>query len=62
MNNSNASANVSNFQFFTGNRPLEALQQRGLEILIQARGAYQNLSLAGVPLRLYAVTWQLLRE
>ncbi|MEL7246641.1 MAG: DUF1822 family protein, partial [Cyanobacteria bacterium J06573_2] len=38
------------------------LQQRGLEIPVQARGAYQNLSLAGVPLRLYAVTWHLLSE
>ena len=38
------------------------LQQRGLEIPLQARGAYQDLSLAGVPLRLYAVTWHLLSE
>ncbi|MEO1377431.1 MAG: DUF1822 family protein, partial [Cyanobacteria bacterium J06635_10] len=38
------------------------LQQQGLEIPVQARGAYQNLSLAGVPLRLYAVTWHLLSE
>ena len=38
------------------------LQQRGLEIPVQARGAYQNLSLAGVPLRIYAVTWHLLSE
>ncbi|MGB6300750.1 MAG: DUF1822 family protein [Rivularia sp. (in: cyanobacteria)] len=38
------------------------LQQRGLEIPVQARGAYQDLSLAGVPLRLYAVTWHLLSE
>ena len=38
------------------------LQQRGLEIPVQARGAYQNLSLAGIPLRLYAVTWHLLSE
>ncbi len=38
------------------------LQQRGLEIPLTARGAYQNLSLAGVPLRLYAVTWHLLSE
>jgi hypothetical protein len=38
------------------------LQQKGLEIPVQARGAYQNLSLAGVPLRLYAVTWHLLSE
>ena len=38
------------------------LQQQGLEIPVQARGAYQDLSLAGVPLRLYAVTWHLLSE
>ena len=38
------------------------LQQKGLEIPVQARGAYQNLSLAGVPLRLYAVAWHLLSE
>ena len=38
------------------------LQQKGLEIPVQARGAYQDLSLAGVPLRLYAVTWHLLSE
>ena len=38
------------------------LQQQGLEIPVQARGAYQDLSLAGVPLRLYAVTWYLLSE
>ncbi|MBF2015300.1 MAG: DUF1822 family protein [Rivularia sp. T60_A2020_040] len=38
------------------------LQQQGLEIPVQARGAYQDLSLAGVPLRLYAATWYLLSE
>lgn len=38
------------------------LQKKGLEIPVQARGAYQDLSLAGVPLRLYAVTWHLLSE
>ena len=38
------------------------LQQKGLEIPVQARGAYQDLSLAGIPLRLYAVTWHLLSE
>jgi len=38
------------------------LQQKGLEIPVQARGAYQDLSLAGVPLRLYAATWYLLSE
>ncbi|MGB3653527.1 MAG: DUF1822 family protein [Rivularia sp. (in: cyanobacteria)] len=38
------------------------LQRKGLEIPVQARGAYQDLSLAGVPLRLYAVAWHLLSE
>lgn len=38
------------------------LRQRGLEIPVQARGAYQDLLLAGVPLRIYAVTWHLLTE
>ncbi len=38
------------------------LQQQGLEIPVQARVGYQDLSLAGVPLRLYAVTWHLLSE
>ncbi|MBD2776390.1 DUF1822 family protein [Iningainema tapete] len=38
------------------------LRQRGLEIPIQARGAYQDLLLAGIPLRLYAVTWHLVAE
>ncbi|MEC4812721.1 MAG: DUF1822 family protein [Scytonema sp. PMC 1069.18] len=38
------------------------LRQRGLEIPIQARGAYQDISLAGIPLRLYAVTWHLVAE
>ncbi|MBD2206964.1 DUF1822 family protein [Calothrix sp. FACHB-1219] len=38
------------------------LRQRGLEIPVQARGAYQDLLLAGIPLRLYAVTWHLLSE
>ena len=38
------------------------LQQRGLEIPIQARGAYQDILLAGIPLRMYAVTWHLLGE
>ncbi|MCP6763258.1 MAG: DUF1822 family protein [Fischerella sp. CENA71] len=35
-------------------------QHRGLEIPNQARGAYQDLLLAGIPLRLYAVTWHLI--
>jgi Protein of unknown function (DUF1822) len=38
------------------------LQQRGLEIPIQARGAYQDILLAGIPLRMYAVTWHLVGE
>ncbi|GJD19292.1 hypothetical protein RIVM261_042480 [Rivularia sp. IAM M-261] len=38
------------------------LQQRGLEIPIQARGAYQDLLVAGIPLRMYAVTWHLVSE
>ncbi|MBD2495822.1 DUF1822 family protein [Nostoc sp. FACHB-280] len=38
------------------------LQQRHIEIPVQARGAYQDFLLTGVPLRLYAVTWHLLSE
>lgn len=38
------------------------LQQRGLDIPIQARGAYQDILLAGIPLRMYAVTWHLVGE
>jgi hypothetical protein len=38
------------------------LRERGLEIPIQARGAYQDLLLAGIPLRIYAVTWHLVSE
>jgi Protein of unknown function (DUF1822) len=38
------------------------LRQRGLEIPIQARGAYQDILLAGIPLRMYAVTWHLVGE
>ncbi|BAZ37503.1 hypothetical protein NIES4101_35810 [Calothrix sp. NIES-4101] len=38
------------------------LRQRSLEIPIQARGAYQDILLAGIPLRMYAVTWHLLGE
>ncbi|MBE9198881.1 MULTISPECIES: DUF1822 family protein [unclassified Nodularia (in: cyanobacteria)] len=41
---------------------IHQLQHRGLEIPSQARGAYQDLLLAGIPLRLYAVTWHLLSE
>ncbi|MDZ8226911.1 DUF1822 family protein [Nostoc sp. ChiVER01] len=38
------------------------LRQRGLEIPVQGRGAYQDLLLAGIPLRMYAVTWHLVSE
>lgn len=38
------------------------LHQKGLQIPTQARGAYQDISLAGVPLRLYGVTWHLLSQ
>jgi hypothetical protein len=38
------------------------LRQRGLEIPVQARGAYQDILLAGIPLRMYAVTWHLVGE
>jgi hypothetical protein len=38
------------------------LRQRGLEIPIQARGAYQDILLAGILLRMYAVTWHLVAE
>ncbi len=38
------------------------LQHQGLEIPSQARGAYQDFLLAGITLRLYAVTWQVLSE
>ncbi len=41
---------------------INQLQHRGLEIPTQARGAYQDLLLAGIPLRLYAMTWHLLSE
>ncbi len=36
------------------------LQQQGLEIPLQARAAFKDLLLAGISLRLYAVTWHLL--
>lgn len=48
---------VEEFQVITNQ-----LQQRGLEIPSQARGAYHDLLLVGIPLRLYAVTWQILSE
>lgn len=35
------------------------LQQQGLEIPLQARAAFKDLVLAGITLRLYAVTWYL---
>ncbi|NJN10687.1 MAG: DUF1822 family protein [Richelia sp. RM1_1_1] len=38
------------------------LRERGLEIPLQARGAYQDILLAGIPLRMYAVTWHLVGE
>ncbi len=38
------------------------LVQTGVEIPLQARGAYRNLNLAGTPLRVYAVTWPMRSE
>jgi hypothetical protein len=38
------------------------IQHQGLEIPSQARGAYHDFSLAGIPLRLYAATWYLMSE
>lgn len=38
------------------------LEQTGVEIPLQARGAYRDLNLAGIPLRVYAVTWPMLSE
>jgi hypothetical protein len=38
------------------------LQQRGLQIPPQARGAHRDVLVAGIPLRLYAVTWSLVSE
>lgn len=38
------------------------LRHNGVEIPTQARGAYRDLPLAGIPLRLYAVTWSILPE
>ncbi len=38
------------------------LQQQGLEISLQGRAAFKDLLLAGISLRLYAVTWHLLSE
>lgn len=48
---------IEEFQVITNQ-----LQSRGLEIPSQARGAYHDLLLAGIPLRLYAVTWPILSE
>jgi hypothetical protein len=36
------------------------LKQTEVEIPLEARGAYRDLRLAGMPLRLYAITWPLL--
>jgi hypothetical protein len=36
------------------------LRQTDVEIPLEARGAYRDLRLVGMPLRLYAVTWPLL--
>jgi hypothetical protein len=36
------------------------LEQTGVEIPLEACGAYRDLRLGGMPLRLYAVTWSLL--
>lgn len=38
------------------------LQQLGLEFPLHARGAYQDILLAGISLRLYAVTWHFISE
>ena len=38
------------------------LEGTGVEIPYEARGAYQDLRLAGMPLRLYAVTWPLVSD
>lgn len=39
---------------------VQQLNHNGVEIPSQARGAYRDLLLAGMPLRLYALTWPLL--
>ena len=41
---------------------VKQLAQTGVDIPAQARGAYRDLQLAGMPLRLYAVTWPMLSE
>jgi hypothetical protein len=38
------------------------IQQKGLEIPPDARGAYQDFQLGGMSLRLYAVTWAVISE
>ncbi len=64
---------LPSFAFSSAMRPIRSpeeefevivtqLRQRGLEIPIQARGAYQDILLAGIPLRMYAVTWHLVAE
>lgn len=41
---------------------IAGLKSTGMEIPPDARGAYQELKLAEIPLRLYAVTWPLLSQ
>ncbi|HBB36137.1 MAG TPA: hypothetical protein DDZ80_17615 [Cyanobacteria bacterium UBA8803] len=41
---------------------VRSLQHKSIDISPQARGAYRNLHLAGIPLRLYALTWPLLSD
>jgi hypothetical protein len=41
---------------------IQQLQNQGLEIPSQARGAYKDFILAGISLRLYAITWYLLSD
>jgi len=38
---------------------IKELPQNGVDIPLHARGAYQDLLLSGIPLRLYALTWSL---
>ena len=41
---------------------VEQLKQQGVEIPLQARGAYRHLNLAGTSLQVYAVTWPMHSE
>jgi Protein of unknown function (DUF1822) len=41
---------------------IKQIQYRGLEIPAEGRGAYHDLRLAGIPLRLYAVTWYVVSD